>query len=140
MGLGNLRRGRGRRRLPEPRHNVPARQRRYRCPDAGISAGAESAGHVAGDPANMEQSSTKVSRLSIVKFIGAEQDSSFTVPGPLIGLAVRLLPRAALSSLAGRGIDLAAIAAALKSGDAYSSSAQVRERGFDKTVLASIDA
>ena len=81
-----------------------------------------------------------MSKLRIVKFIGSERDSSFTVPGPLIAVVVRLLPRAALTSLADRGIDLAAIAAALRSGNAYSSSVQVREQGVEKTVLASIEA
>jgi hypothetical protein len=79
-----------------------------------------------------------MSKLRVDKYVGTEHEKSFTVPGCLIDLAVRVLPRSALVSLSERGIDIAAIAAAKKRHGTYSSSTEVHEHGVKKTVSASL--
>lgn len=79
-----------------------------------------------------------MSKLRIDKYVGTEHEESFTVPGFLIDMAVRVLPPSALASLSREGIDIAAIADARMRHGTYSSSIEVREHGVKKTVSVSL--
>lgn len=76
--------------------------------------------------------------VHISKSVGNGPTQQFTVPGPLINAANRVLPKAALVSLARKGVDMEKIAYALKSSEPYRSVLEVHERGVRTTVLIAV--
>ncbi|WP_196259575.1 hypothetical protein [Pelagibacterium limicola] len=77
--------------------------------------------------------------VHITKFSGQTHEASYTVPAFLVRFADKVLPRAAISALAGQGIDIPAIAEARRKGNAYSRSFDVVERGISKRVFVSLE-
>ncbi|MDP3427546.1 MAG: hypothetical protein Q8S17_09240 [Humidesulfovibrio sp.] len=79
-----------------------------------------------------------MSTLHITKYAAGRRERTITVPASLVGMAKALLPEAALVALAAKGIDIRAIAGAMRQGAAYSTSLDVREHGVDKRVVVSL--
>jgi hypothetical protein len=77
--------------------------------------------------------------LHITKFVGTEEENSFSVPGQIVVAAARFLPAPALDALNNIGINLRDIATASRMGEAYSRRVEVREGGIDKTILLHLD-
>ncbi|MHC1701831.1 MAG: hypothetical protein AB9900_12820 [Humidesulfovibrio sp.] len=79
-----------------------------------------------------------MSILRITKYAAGRHERTMTVPAFLVGMAKALLPEAALVALAAKGIDVRAIAGAMRKGTVYSTSLDVREHGVDKRVVVSL--
>lgn len=77
-------------------------------------------------------------KVKVEKFIDGKCTSSFQIPAFALGMAQRLLPAAALSSLARSGISVDEIMTARKQGKAYSAAVDVEEHGISKRVVVSL--
>lgn len=79
-----------------------------------------------------------MTKIQIDKFKGSTHERSFSVPGGIVMLARRFLPRSAIADLDRRGLDIEAIAEAREKGQPYSRSLKVVERGVEKTIYVSL--
>ena len=71
-----------------------------------------------------------MARVLVEKFIAGRPEMHFSFPSQLLGWATVVLPRSALVSLAGRGIDVSALLRARKRGVRYSSAIDVLEKVY----------
>ena len=79
-----------------------------------------------------------MAKVLVEKFIAGRPEMHFSFPSQLLGWATVVLPRSALASLAGRGIDVTALLRARKRGVRYSSAIDVLEKGVLKRVVVSL--
>ena len=79
-----------------------------------------------------------MTKLVIEKYIDGQFEKKMNVPLPLVRIAARILPNAALSQLKAKGIDLPAFCAAGRMGQPYEAVLDVREKSQDKKVVISL--
>ncbi|QEI08734.1 hypothetical protein FXN63_24970 [Pigmentiphaga aceris] len=76
--------------------------------------------------------------VTVEKFVGGKQETQFCFPAVFLGMARVMLPRAALTALAEKGMDVAGMLSAMRSGRQYTTSVNLVEKGVSKTVVVSV--
>lgn len=79
-----------------------------------------------------------MTKVMVEKFVDGQHDTRFSFPASLLSVASALLPQAALSALANKGLDVPGMLLARKQGVAYTASVNVVEKGIRKTVVVSV--
>ena len=79
-----------------------------------------------------------MARLVIEKYTEGQLEKRMNVPLPLVRIAVRILPNAALTQLKSKGIDFAALCTAGHTHQPYQAVLEVREKRQNKTVVVSL--
>lgn len=79
-----------------------------------------------------------MAKLVIEKYIEGQLGKKTNVPLPLVRIAARILPDAALSQLKEKGIDLPAVCAASRIGQPYETVLDIREKRQSKKVVISL--
>lgn len=76
--------------------------------------------------------------LKIEKYINEKREQSLRFPNLVVWMARRLLPNAAQTELAAKGISLPAIDEARKNGQSYQTELTILERGIEKRVIVTL--
>ena len=76
--------------------------------------------------------------LKIEKYINEKREQSLHFPNLVVWMARRLLPNAAQTELAAKGISLPAIDEARKNGQSYQAELTILERGIEKRVIVTL--
>jgi len=76
-----------------------------------------------------------MSRITIEKYVAGVLESRFDVPGFVLRIAARMLPRPAIAALKRQGMDIVAMRDAQGAGRPYMSSLEVEEGGVKKKVV-----
>lgn len=79
-----------------------------------------------------------MAKVMVEKFVGGKHEATFSFPASILSVASALLPQAALSSLADKGVDVPSILLARKQRIPYTASVNVVEKGVSKTVVVSV--